>query len=484
MHPRGVADEFLEEGAADDRAGLAPAGVLDVREVAFDLLAVFVEQGQLPDPFGAAFTRFAQPRHHVVVGAHHAGGLAAQSDHHGAGEGGQIDDAGGLVFFHGIRQGIGENQTALGVGVDYLDRFARHGAQNVAGFHGGAARQVLRGRYQAHHAAGIIQARQRLHGSEHRSTARHVHLHVFHAACRLDRNAAAVEGQPLANQHDRGAAGAPGGVFQNDEGRRLCAALRDAQQAAHVQFFHFRLLQQLAIQRRGFRQGLGSRRQVGRIDVIARTVAQVAGQRNGLGNRLTPLGAALQLLLGRCAGGQEGQLRQGVLVGLVVRCFVLCQFVQTQEGAFRNGLGKLGGSGRHGGWQHREAGGAELSGRGCGAGACLAQMLQLARLRLFAQANQQDARRCYLAARAEQRGAVQRALEIAALDVVADQPLKACVELGHRAPRAYRRALPQWHCQHVRRYCLGFVSLNLDKHAVPSLCRVVNAVNEGAHYTN
>ena len=381
MHPGGVADEFLEEDAADDRAGIAPAaGVLDVREVTLDLLAVLVEQGQLPNPLGAALARFTQPRHHVVVGAHHAGSLVAQGDHHGAGQGGQIDDAGGLVFFHGVRQGVGEDQAALGVGVDDLHGFTRHGAQDVAGLDGRAARQVLRRRHQAHHAAGIIQARQRLHGAEHRGTARHVHLHVFHAARRLDRNAAAVEGQSLADQHDRRAAGAPGRVFQNDEGRRLGAALRDAQQAAHVQRFHFRLIQEPAAQRRGLCQGLGGGCQVGRIDVVARTVAQIAGQGDGLGNHLTPFGAALQFLLDRCAGGQEGQLLQGILAALVVCCLVFLQRIQTQEGAFRDGLRQFSSGGRHGGGQHRETDGAELARRGGGRGACLAQMLQLARL--------------------------------------------------------------------------------------------------------
>ena len=187
MHPRGVADEFLEKGAADDRAGLAPAaGVLDVREVALDLLAVFVEQGQLPHPFGAAFAGLAQSRHHVVVRTHHAGGLAAQGDYHRTCQGGQIDDAGGLVFLHSVRQRVGEDQAAFGVGVDHLDGFARHGAQDVAGLDGRAARQILRRWHQANHAARVVQSRQCLHGSQDRSAARHVHFHVFHAARRLD----------------------------------------------------------------------------------------------------------------------------------------------------------------------------------------------------------------------------------------------------------------------------------------------------------
>ena len=104
--------------------------------------------------------------------------------------------------------------------------------------------------------------------------------------------------------------------------------------------------------------------------------------------------------------------------------------------------------------------------------------------RLVAQTHQQDARRRDVAACAQQRRAVQRALEIAALDIVTDQPLKARVELAGRAPRAHGRALPQRHGQHVRHHRLGFVSLDFDLHAMPSLCRVVNPVNGGAHYTN
>ena len=223
------------------------------------------------------------------------------------------------------------------------------------------------------------------------------------------------------------------------------------------------------MQRGALCQGLGGTGQVGGVDVVARTVPQIARQGDSLGNHLPAFGTTLQLLLGGSAGDQQGQFVQRILAGFVLRGLVFLQGVETQKRALHEGLGDLRRGGRQGGWQNRQRGGAQLACRGRGCGAGLAQVLQFACRLLLPQAHQKDAWRRDLATRAQQRGAVQGALEIAALDIVANQSFKARVELGSSPPRAQFRILPQRHRQHVCRNRLGFVSLDFNKHFDPSL---------------
>ncbi len=125
MHPGGIAHKFLQERAADNRAGLTPAAdIFNIGKIALDLLAVLLKQGQLPHPLGARIPGGAQPVHHGLIGPHHARRLAPERHHHRTGQGRQIDDAGRLELLHGVGQRIGEDQAALGVRVDHLHGFA------------------------------------------------------------------------------------------------------------------------------------------------------------------------------------------------------------------------------------------------------------------------------------------------------------------------------------------------------------------------
>ena len=279
----------------------------------------------------------------------------------------------------------------------------------------------------------------------------------------------AVEGQPLADQHDRRAAGAAGRVFQNDEGRRLRAALRNAQQAAHVQFLHFRLFEEAATQRRGFGQALGGAGQVGRIDVVARAVAP--GRGPGRRPRQSP-GRARRRAAGpsaprRCrpggsvVPGRSGRPRRPPVLYFFNVYRPRRAPSVTACPASTAGADVAGGS---------TARLAAPSLRVAVAALALAwRRCSSSRAGDFSPRPTSRTRGAAIfAACAQQRRAVQCALEIAALDIVADQPLKARVELARRASPANRRALPQWHGQHVRRHRLGFVSCDLDKHGNPS----------------
>ena len=73
------------------------------------------------------------------VVAHHAGDLVAERDDHVAGQGRDVDDHVGLLL-GGADQRVGQDQAALGVGVEHLDRGAVAHGEYVAGAHRRAGR--------------------------------------------------------------------------------------------------------------------------------------------------------------------------------------------------------------------------------------------------------------------------------------------------------------------------------------------------------
>ncbi len=86
-----------------------------------------------------------------------------------------------------------------------------------------------------------IEQRDRAQDPHHRRCARHVVLHVVHAARRFDRDAARVEGDALADDtHGRAIPGAaPRRMLEHDESRRVDAALTDAEQRTHLSLAQF-----------------------------------------------------------------------------------------------------------------------------------------------------------------------------------------------------------------------------------------------------
>jgi hypothetical protein len=80
-------------------------------------------------------------------------------------------------------------------------------------------------------------------GAQHAGRAAHVELHLVHLGRRLDGDAAGVERDALAHQHDRRLSLRGARVAQHDEARRLVGALRHGQERAHAE-----LLGVLAVQ--------------------------------------------------------------------------------------------------------------------------------------------------------------------------------------------------------------------------------------------
>src|SRR5690606_22086295 len=123
--------ETREEAGGGDGAGLGPAGVGDVGEGAVQLLLVLVEQPQLPGAVGGILTGTEQVPGQLRVVAHQAGGLAAQGDDAGAGQGGDVDHRAWLEAFD-IGQRVAEHQAAFGVSIEDFDGLAAQGGDDVA----------------------------------------------------------------------------------------------------------------------------------------------------------------------------------------------------------------------------------------------------------------------------------------------------------------------------------------------------------------
>ena len=103
----------------------------------------------------------------------------------------------------GVVEEVGEDQTAFGVGVDDLDGLAGHRGDDIAGPLCGAVGHVLD---QSDDADGIdlrLARGERMHQPGDRRGAAHVALHVLHAGGGLDRDAAGVEDDALADEGER-----------------------------------------------------------------------------------------------------------------------------------------------------------------------------------------------------------------------------------------------------------------------------------------
>ena len=194
------------------RAGVAAAAVLDVGDLALDLASCARPRAASARRARRSSRPRAAPRSispsslpnkpdaHLPSATTQAPVSVARS----------IDRV-GLVLRLRVVQRVGEHDAALGVGVQHLDRLARRRGDDVARPVGGAARHVLGGADHADHVQGQLEQRARAQHADHGRGARHVVLHLVHARGGLDRDAAGVERDALADEADgrRAASAAP-----------------------------------------------------------------------------------------------------------------------------------------------------------------------------------------------------------------------------------------------------------------------------------
>jgi hypothetical protein len=101
------------------------------------------------------------------------------------------------------------------------------------GFIAAPGDQVLAGGHDADDVRLHAQLADRLHGAQHRGAPAHVELHLLHRLRRLDGDAARVEGEALAHEHERLGVRRPAPVLQHEEARLLLRALRHGEQRPH-----------------------------------------------------------------------------------------------------------------------------------------------------------------------------------------------------------------------------------------------------------
>ena len=199
-----------------------------------------------------------------------------------------------------VAERVGEDEPALRVGVDHLDRLAVHRSEDVAGPVRAAPCHVLGRGDHGEHAERDAQVGDRADALDHRRAARHVPLHVLHVVRCLERDPAGVEGDRLADQAEHEVVACAGRVVaQDDQPRVVVASLCHRRERAHAHLLDLSAVERLVGERARPLRDLGST--LGeplRREVVRRAVREVAGA-------VRPLCDAL------------GALRQ--LQGLVVR---------------------------------------------------------------------------------------------------------------------------------------------------------------------
>ena len=211
MRPGNPADEPLEElGCGDGPPPASVADILDVGHLAPDLLVELGVHRQLPDRLPDGPRRGGDLVTPGLIVREQAGDVVAEGHHAGPRQGGGVDDPLGGHFPDDIED-IGKHHSPLGIGVVNLDRRAAAGGDHVAELVGRRSGHVFRQSADRDEVYRESQGRDRGGGGEHRRGPGHVALHRQHPVRCFERQAAGIEGHPLADEGDmRGAGRDPG----------------------------------------------------------------------------------------------------------------------------------------------------------------------------------------------------------------------------------------------------------------------------------
>ena len=214
-----------------------------------------------------------------------------------------------------IGERIAQDEPAFGVSVENLDRLARHAGDHVARLDRGAARHVLARRDDAHEVELGLQFRHGAQRAEHARRATHIELHLVHFTGGFDRNAAGIESDALAHQHNGCHLGAGAVVVRDDEAQRFVRALRDGKERAHAELFNRLAVQHFDLAAVFLAELLCLARKVGRRAMVAGAVRTLACQQHAIGDRL----AAFQ------------PQRNRLCVGLAAQQAHLCQLGRSRR---------------------------------------------------------------------------------------------------------------------------------------------------------
>ena len=116
-------DEVFQEDGCGDGSRRASTDVFDVSDIRNELRTVLFVQGQTPDALTRVLTGIIHALVEVIVVGEGCRDGAAQGNNGSAGQGGDIHQYIGVVILLNIGQGVTENQTAFGIGVQDFDGF-------------------------------------------------------------------------------------------------------------------------------------------------------------------------------------------------------------------------------------------------------------------------------------------------------------------------------------------------------------------------
>ncbi len=334
-------DELLEEhGGSDGAAVAAVAGVLNVGDGTFDLVAVVIGAGKAPELFaGSAGGSEKAVSGEVIVGKE-AGVELAEGDADGTGERSRVDQVGGAELLS-VVEAISENEAAFGIGVENFDRFAGHSGKDVSGFVGAGVGHIFRRANDAKDAHGGFKVRDGLHGTEHCGRTGHVVLHFVHVVGGLDGDAAGVEGDAFANEAEDGSVGRRwefGFVTEDDEGGRFGGALGNGSEGTHAEFVKLVGGVDLAGEAAGGGHGSGATAELCGCEDVAGLVDERAGKVLCFTEDNALVEALPNFRLGFAVGfGAED--REGLEGGVFAVGAVGIDVEGGEEGAFEEGTG-------------------------------------------------------------------------------------------------------------------------------------------------
>ena len=143
-----------------------------------------------------------------------------------------IDDGCGIQSVR-PQQSVRQNQPAFRIRIEDFHRLSVVITNDIPGLHGAPRRQIFARRHQSRHVDGKLHVGGVLHGRQHHRSARHIKLHLVHAAGGFKRNTACIKRDALSYQHvGLGVAGTP--VIQFDKDGKVVRTNTDGRQSRHL----------------------------------------------------------------------------------------------------------------------------------------------------------------------------------------------------------------------------------------------------------
>ena len=281
---RAVGEALQEQGGGDGAAGAAVAGVLHIGDRAVDVALVEGRDRHPPSVLTDLGTSGEEVVRQFVGVREHPGVFETEGHNHGARQGRQIEHEFRLEPFLGIPEAVGEDETALGVGVDNLHRLPRERHDHIARTLGRAIRHVLDKADDADHIDLGLAAGKRMHEADHGGGTAHVPLHLLHAVGRLDRDAAGVEGHALADEGDRLVALLAAVPLHDDDLAIAHAPLTNGQQGTEAELLELLFAQNLDLEAE-LLEGLHALRIFFRVEDVGGLGDEVARELDRAGDR-------------------------------------------------------------------------------------------------------------------------------------------------------------------------------------------------------